>query len=346
MKTIRGISRGFTGALVLVAGLRAGAPGLAEDAPPAGEETYPRTVHKVWYRTGTDRGITGPKLTGDLVITPESLEFLADKRDISIPFDAVRMISLGQMRGDVDTEWVVLSIFRGESHELVGLRDGRRMGYGQGTGELYDTLRATARRYSLAQFAAPEGFRPYAELDRVFALAVPASWSSYHHDLGTVKGIVRWGTVVFTPPAAYGEGQSAPPASRSRDVPAELRQGHGPAWVIVRREVAPGMSCEGFARGALRTLAEWIATDPFFGPPIALADPPPFEPVQIEGCAGLRVVARGPEGGDDAPLLDLRVVAREDVALLMGLRSTVARHERDREPFEKGVASLRLAVTR
>lgn len=334
--------------LVLAAALGGDPPGRAQDEPPKVEETYPRTVHKVWYRTGSSHGITGPKLSGDLVITPESLEFLADKEDISIPFDAVWMISLGQMKGDVDTEWVVLSLRRGEDRTLVGLRDGSKLGYGQGTDELYQSLRATARRFSRAQFDAPEGFRPYTELDRVFAMAVPAGWSTYHHELSSVEGIIRWGTVVFTPPSATAEPGKAPetPAvQRARTLEA-IRQGRTAAWVVERREAAAGMSCAGFDKGALRVLGAWIAADAFFSRPAAQDDPPRFEPVEIDGCIGLRLVLRGPGTEPDAPLLDLRIVAREETAVLVGLRSKVATYEQDREPFERGISSLRLAVTR
>jgi len=343
----RRIGQGLAWMLVLAAGLSGSSTGGSPDEPP-GEETYPRTVRKVWYRTGSARGITGPKLSGDLVITPESLEFLADKQDISIPFDAVWMISLGQMRGDVDTEWVVLSILRGEERELVGLRDGSKLGYGQGTDELYQFLRATARRFSRAQFVAPEGFRPYTELDRVFALAVPAGWSTYHHELSSVEGIIRWGTVVFTPPSAMadpGKAPDPPAVQRARTLEA-IQQGRTAAWVVERREAAAGMSCAGFAKGALRVLGGWIADDRFFGHPLAQDDPPRFEPLEIDGCAGLRLVQRGPGPELDAPLLDLRIVAREETVLLMGLRSKVATYEQDREPFERGISSLRLAVTR
>jgi hypothetical protein len=326
----------------LALALAVAAPAAAPDDP-AGADTWPRTIRGVWYRTGTERGITGPKLSGDLVITPESLEFLAPKRDVSVPLDAVRMISLGRMRGDVDTDWVVLSVQRGDERELVGLRDGRKLGYGGRTVELYETLRDLARRSSKAQFAAPEGLRPYTELDRVFAIAVPDGWSVYHHDLVSVEGTIRWGTAVFTPRPVLDDAAGDKERARSLEA---VQQGRVTAWVVERRESAPGMGCAGFTKGSLRTLRRWIADDPFFGRPFSLDESPSFEPASIDGCAGLRLLIRAEQDGPAAPLLDLRVVARDDTAVLVGLRSTAGELERDRDSFERGVSTLRLAATR
>jgi len=325
-------------ALALAAALAGDA---ADQQPPDG--TWPRTVPRVWYRTGTQRGIAGPKLTGDLVITPESLELLASKRDVSIPFDAVRMISLGKMRGDVDTEWVVLSVQRGDERELVGLRDGRKFGYGGRTTEIYEMLHETAQRFSWAQFSAPEGFRPYPELDRVFAVAVPQGWSTYHHDMESVDGLVRWGTVVFTPRPLLEETATG---KERRHALEAIQRGQMTAWVVDRREVEGGMSCEGFHKNALRTLGGWISEDPFFGQPFTVGESPAFEPTRIDGCAGLALALRAEEDGPDTPVLELRIVAREGTLVLMGLRSTVARLDDDRAQFELGVSTLTLAATR
>ena len=330
------LAAGLALALVLLGGvvrLR------AADAPT--EEGYPRTLAGVWMRTGTDRGITGPKLSGDLVITPESLELLAGKRDVSIPLASVRMISYGTMRGDVDTEWVVLEVVRDGKRELIGLRDGRKLGYGQRTGELYEVLRDTARRFSRAQFSTSEGFRAYTELDRVFAMDVPADWTLYHHDLVHVDGLVRYGTVVFTA-APLLEADDPKGKARARAL-GKIQQGQATAWIVTRREALGGMKCDGFDKGALEALGEIVASDPFFGPPLPPAAPSAFEPVEIDGCAGLRLVSRTET---THAVLDLRVVAREGTLVLVGLRTTEAELPGQSAAFERAVASLRLAATR
>ena len=326
--------------LAALAVVLAGAwPIPAADEPP--EAGYPRTIAGVWMRTGTDRGITGPKLSGDLVITPESLELLAGKRDLSFPFDAVRMISFGTMRGDVDTEWVALTLVRGGKRELIGLRDGRKLGYGQRTGELYRELRDTARRFAWAQFSASEGYRPYTELDRVFAIEVPAEWTLYHHDLVHVDGVMRYGTVVFTAEPLL---EADDPKGKARGhALAKIQQGAVSAWIVTRREALGGMKCEGFDKGALPALGEIVAADPFFGRPFGFDAPPEFAPVEIDGCAGLRLVARA---GASSAVLDLRAVAREGTLVLVGLRTTEADLPRESATFEHAVSSLRLAATR
>jgi len=105
------------------------------------------------------------------------------------------------------------------------------------------------------------------------------------------------------------------------------------------------MGCDGFHKGARRTLERWIAEDPFFGHPFSVGEAPDFEPASIDGCTGLRLVLRATGEGSGAPVLDLRIVAHDGTLALVGLRSTAGELDKDREPFEQGVSTLTLAAT-
>ncbi len=303
--------------------------------------SFPRTLEKVWYRTASGRS------AGDLTITPDTLEFFGKKRSFSIPFSAISMISLGKMQGDLNNDWVVLALDQGETRELVGIRDGRKLGYGQRTEDMAEVILTAARRYAWAQFRAPPEFEAYSELDHVFAMGVPRGWSSYHHELVSVGSAVVWGTVVFTPrelTTATGPPASDDETKRDRAL-AQIQSGELTAWVVHRMEAVGGMSCDGFSDKAQRTLGSWIANDPFFAEPFQIDEPPRFESTTLGPCAALRLLARSGTGGED-PLLDLRVGSHNGMAILVGLRSTAARYATDVELFARALATFEFAVAR
>jgi hypothetical protein len=151
---------------------------------------------------------------------------------------------------------------------------------------------------------------------------------------------VRYGTVVFTAEPLL-EVDDPKGKARARAL-GKIQQGQATAWIVTRREALGGMKCDGFDRGALAALGEIVATDPFFGPPLPHAAPSAFEPVEIDGCAGLRLVSRSET---TRAVLDLRVVAREGTLVLVGLRTTEAELPGQSAAFERAVASLRLAAT-
>jgi hypothetical protein len=322
--------------------------GTSNDVVESEAEKYPRTIHDVWYRTEKKRGLTGSKHSGDLTITSGSLELFARKTDISIPFSSVRMISFGKMRGDVDTDWIVLSVDRGDERELIGLRDGRKLGFGQRTEDLFQEIVDAAEQFSWAQFAAPDGLEPYAELDHVFAMAVPEGWASYHHELVGVDGVVVWGSVVFTPEPLVETTAPARPQERgSRQAALEtIQSGRTTAWVVRRRETVGGMSCDGFTSKGVKNLRGWIADDPFFGEPFVIAEDEPFESSEIDGCRGLKLLVRSDEASTGGAVLDLRVAGSDEVAILVGLRTTAENYERDLDDFERAISTFKFAVAR
>ena len=310
-------------------------------------DDYPRTIQKIWYRTGKERGFTGPKHSGDLMITRDSLEFLSKKADISIPFESVGMVSFGKMRGDVNTDWVVLTVRDAGLQRLIGFRDGRRMGYGHRTPEIYETVIDVAEELSWGQFSAPDGLEPYTELDHVFAVAVPKGWASYHHEMISSDGSVFWGTVVFTPDAMTTDASENHLEGTERELALEaIQRGETTAWVLRRVESKGGMSCEGFTDKALKTLGGWIARDPFLSVPF---DPPgstAFEPITIGVCQGVRAILRADDSTTPVSVVEVRAVSQGDATLIMSLRTTVEDHENDLTLFEAALPTVKFAITR
>ena len=312
-----------------------------------GPQGYPRTIEKIWYRTGKERGFIGRKHSGDLMITRDSLEFLSKKADITVPVESIEMVSFGKMRGDVNTDWVVLTIRDGTVQRLIGFRDGRKMGYGARTPEIFETVLDIAEELSWGQFAAPAKLEPYTELDHVFAVAVPQGWSSYHHEMISTEGSVFWGTVVFTPEPMTSDAAETHLEGTERELALEaIQRGETTAWVIRRVESRSGMSCEGFTQKALKTLAGWVARDPFLGVPFEAPTSTVFEPETVGGCRGVRASLRAQGSMAPVPLIELRVVSQGDATLILGLRTTERDREADLELFEAALPTVKFAITR
>jgi hypothetical protein len=256
------------------------------------------------------------------------------------------------MRGDVDTEWVVLTVKSDGERSMIGLRDGSRWGYGHRTREIYEMLVRAVEDLSAAQFSRTPGFEPYTELDHVFAMPIPQGWSSYHHELVAVDGVVRWGVVVFSEQPLidpHAEIPLSPTSNRTerKRVLRELQQGKATAWILRRFESSGGMSCAEFKHKTLHTLRRQIAEDPFFGVPFTITDDQPFETVSsIDDCATLRLKLEAVTEEDRTVVLDLRMVSRGGAVALIGLRTTAEDYDHERKMFDEAVRELRFAATR
>lgn len=329
-------------------------PALTADAPQAEpaaadevESAYPRTIEKIWYRTGQNLGFAGPKHSGDLMITRNSLEFLSKKADISIPFEAVGMISFGKMRGDVNTDWVVLTIDDGGARRLIGFRDGRKLGYGVRTPDIYESVLDVAEELSWGQFTAPEGLVPYTELDHVFAVAVPQGWPSYHHEMISSGGDVFWGTVIFTPESMTSDASENHLDGTERELALEaIQRGESSAWIVRRVASKGGMTCEGFTDKALKSLQKWFDKDPFLNVPFDRPEISAFEPAPVGVCQGVRATLEADASPEVRAVLELRVVSQGNATLILALRTTAENHDADLELLEAALPTVKFAITR
>ena len=327
------------GARTFGAALAVGIAGLAVAVAADDPLALPHTIEKVWYRTDTEHGTFGRKHEGDLRITDEALEFSAPRAELRIPLAALRMISLGPMGADFDTEWVVLGTEREGTRTLVGLRDGRKMGFGARTPQIFDTLVRLARERGLAQFGAPEGFVPYTQLDRQIALAVPEGYRALQHGVATLERSNVRGTVLFSPAAPVEAGEAG-----RQEIVERIRLGESPAWVLAIREARRGMRCSGMNDKGRADLAAWIGEHEMLG--LGLAAATPLEAVPIDRCTGVRGSWRGALDGGAPIVLDVRAVSDDEFVYVLALRTTSESAAEAREAFERGVLTLRLAVAR
>lgn len=312
-----------------------------------GASAYPLTVERVWYRTQASPGIRGAKHSGDLTITEEALEFSTRKLDLFVPWSAVRMISLSAMRGDVDTEWVVLAVDRGRGRERIGLRDGRLLGYGGRTRELYDTLIAAARHLSAAQFDAPPGFEPFVELQFHYVMAVPRGWSSYYHEVVDTDGRPLGGTLVLSPNrllAPEGASREAQQGERAR-ARERIVAGAETAWILVRQPSRDVDGCSGLGSDAAVRLSESVAGDPFFGAGLPAPREADWQVVEFAGCRGMRLgIADRSAAAADAKILELHVVSDGETLFMLGLRTTVEVADDALRLFRQGTESAHVSA--
>lgn len=337
-------------ALAWAAAGAAGGAASAERPPDEGSQSVrpPVTFEKVWLKTGKKRGRGTSRMTGDLTLTEAELTFSSRKRDVTIPLESIHRLSYGKMRGDVDTDWIVLAILEDGQRRLVGLRDGRKLGYGQQTDLIYDTILDLIRRAGVAQYDVPEGFRVYDRLDDQFTMAIPAGWTVYHRTLVDTGQYGVWGEAVFSPEPVISEAEPEPVERE------ELRQrmlraiddGEAGAFFVDRREARRGMLCEGLSEKAMDRLQQWVTDDPLFDQGRGVEESIRTEPIVIDGCKGLRIVRQSRRPDQAQRVLDLRVVSDDEIVFLFGLRSQADRYESDLALFETAVGSVRLSVAR
>ena len=248
------------------------------EAPPV----LPHTVERVWYR-GEDRPFGKIfRAGGDLVIREDSLEFVHRKHGWSVPLEGISMIALGVMKGDVDTDWVILVLRDGQPERVVGIRDGHRLGYGRETRGIFELLREVARSRKVAQFDVPEGLEPYEQLDRMLAVAFPAGWHPLHLSRSIdLDHVLPLGRTSFTP----DEVETA-----------DQLEGGVTRLLVERTDVSgyESAGCRDGLPGRLQAeIMERFAADPVSMGGLTLTRAPDAAPLTIGSCQGIRVVLEG-----------------------------------------------------
>ena len=325
---------------VLVAALAHAAPAAAvgdEDT----EVALPMTIEKVWYRE-QKRRFKAFKFAGDLTLTTVGLDFASKKKNLSFPLESISIISLGRLGKDVDTEWVILTLDHPGLPPMIAFRDGRRLGYGQRTQEIYDRLKKALRQLSAAQYRAPAGFEIYDRVDSRFTLAIPEGWSHFLHSSVYVDNFLKAGLLIFSPKRlAFGED----PAGDGPTV-AEVQSGRALAFSAHLSAAVKGMRCDGFsdtAEGRLRDeLRRAVSIE---ADPISQISKP-LMPFSLGGCQGIRAEgrARSSEGRDF--LWNLCAVSDGETLFIFVLRSDEEHYDDRRELFEIALESFRLVLGR
>lgn len=328
------MKRGAILAAVLAAGF------ASADAP-----KFPVTIEKVWlHRQGAwfHKG-------GDLVVTKEGLEFLAGKRNVSISMNDIYMVSFGQMRGDVDTEWVVIATGKEGPAEIYGVRDGKKLGYGRRTDEIHELLLSALRRAGAGQYRVPPGHRSHDTAAFHCTFAVPEPWHAYEHEIVVVPGGTFWSDTVFSPAEIEPpRREDDDPLGRLVDDPELTRvmDGETAGFFVSRRPADGGMTCDGLSKKARNRIVDLAGRARVEERGWELVGEPKVTRSRLAMCEGLRIEAgaRRPDG--EPVTVVVRAAAHGGALFLVGRHFTAEAEAGSRAAFSTAVETFRMAVAR
>jgi hypothetical protein len=328
--------------LLVLVGL-ATAPAVA-----APETSLPLTVEHVWFRTVKGQSLLRfSNAKGDLTIGPDGISFSTHKKSTEIPIERVQQITYGKIKGDVDTEWVLLGIGEKRADAIIAVRDGRKLGYGQKTWEIYEKMKAALEQISAAQYRVPQGYRALADFSRQFTLAVPEPWDIYIESLVFVGERAPWGTIFVSSerirrqPRPDGEGARTVVDEDALD---RARTGENPAFFIERMPVEGGMRCKGFSKEGLERFLDLAAEGALFHGGGKIAANPTVSPEIIDRCKGLRIRGRVEAEDGTQTEIDLHAAANGDTLFVIGLRAIPEKYEEYREVLDSSLATLMFSV--
>jgi hypothetical protein len=340
------------GIAVLAAVLATAMPVFGASEKPDGETPatlgipspeFPVTIQKVWYRTDKNTGFGKSYKMGDLVVSTDSLEFVHRKRGWKVPLHDIHMMSMGKMKGDVDTEWVVLSLRSEKRGSLRGLRDGRKMGFGGRTGEIFEILKRAVEQASAAQYDVPEGFRAHTDLEHLFTVGIPEDWSAYNRSRVIQEGKVREGTVVFFEgrlPEGVTTVEDGEASPEVRDLLDGIATGEKRSFLVERRTAGKGMRCSGLDPEVVSVLSGELAAvwnSPTTGE---------IDDVEVDGCRGARFRIRGPGRDGNTRIADVTVVSHGRMLYLFRIEVLEEYYEAARETLEASMDTVRFSLAR
>lgn len=195
---------------------------------------------------------------GTLSFGEQGLTFDSRKIDFELPYEAIRIVHRGTLGTDVDTEWIVITATYEGRLQRIGIRDGKKLGYGARIDRFDDALTQRLAEGGHAHFAAPAGFSSLATPDHRLALAAPE------------------GAQLRVVDAVIGEDGALATGVLALEAP-----GVEGAWTIVIRKSPRRSGCDDYDEQAV---AERLAADGYSD--IRL------EPVEVAHCDGAEVHAR------------------------------------------------------
>ena len=275
-------------------------------------------------------------------MTAEGLDFSSKKRNLSFPLESISIISFGLLGRDVDTDWVILSLDHPGLPPLIAFRDGRRLGYGQRTEEIFQQLRRALRQLSAAQYGAPAGLEVYDRMDSRFTFAIPEGWNHFLYSSVYTDQRLRAGLLIFSPirlsvgKKPDGDGPTV----------VEVRNGRAQAFSLQLSAALRGMACEGFAAAAQDRLRHELQRAVSLGAEAEPDLPQSLAPFSFGGCQGIRAEGRHPTPGGGELLWDLRAVSDGETLFVFTLRSDEGHYDDHRQVFGQVLETFRLVLAR
>jgi len=331
----RRVVAALTAALVWAAcfGFPANTVTAAEEA---GEPELPVTIDKVWckgIKKKSWNGLGSFRWLADLTVTEDALEFVGKKKALTIPLDSVRIVSLGKLKGDVNTDWIVLELDQPGDTGIIGFRDGSKLGYGQRTEEMFFRLRGLLRQLGVAHFSAPQGFVPYTKFDTQAGIIIPEGWNEYAHAVIYEGDNRPAGSLIFSAHKIVTKSEVE-----------EAMRGERPAIFVHLSEQTRGMSCDGFSEKAREGLLDRAAADLVADYTFHVVDAPQSTAVPISECQGLSIRGHSRSANGTELWLERRVVAHGRALYTIDLRSSEANPGELVETLNRVANGLRFAV--
>jgi hypothetical protein len=248
------------------------------------------------------------------------------------------------MKGDVDTDWALLTVGVTEPYDLVGFRDGRKWGFGRRTAEIYQQIRAAIKQLSAAQYRTAPGYKTYEDPDQGCALAIPEDWSTYIESLVVISNRSPWGTTIVSEQPIRAIEETADGEVKAVDdleLLDAILAGESPGFFIERSPAGRGMRCTGFSKNGREQMLSRAREDIVFGEHYDTLEQPSATAVIVGGCDALRMFGRSRRADGAEVVLDLVAVARGDTLYLFGLRALADRYADYRRTFAEAMATLK-----
>ena len=328
--------------LAVVLTLAASVVPASPSIDPAGlvsEIDLPTTVGRVWARNHSKKGM------GDLGVSVEGLDFQGgkEKRSFSIPFASIRLLSFGRLGHDVDTDWVVLEVEEAGETRLVGLRDGRKFGFGKETDELHALLKRVFQQTRAAQYDVKPGMATYDALDNLLTLAVPEEWTPFDRSRIHLDGYPDLGRLLLTAEriSAGRERKDETQSDLKRFDAGEIR-----GMFVDRREPTSGMRCDGFSTKAQAAALDWFREDLRSNGGWTILGEPRVEVTSLGKCQGLRISAEARNDAGEPMEIDHRLAARPEAVVTLGFTLPGKGRDALRRTVTEIVESFRFTVAR
>jgi hypothetical protein len=308
----------------------------AAEPPPI---QLPVSFDKVWYRPGSRGGFGGAKETGFLTIGKEGIEFAAKKSAQVWSWDKIENASYGRMRGDIDTDWVVLGLTdAGGERITVGFRDGQKLGYGQSTVRLFETIISALRQNEAGPWAVPSGFQLFDDLYKQFTIAYPIGWQPHHENMTALDGKPIWGRSWFGgQPWAELRSDAVLQAKAIK----QLERGQAQGLLLDRLAAPKGLRCDADEEKAVKRLLPMIEERL---DPLRWSIAPQVETVRLDGCNAWSFVGTAATSNGDPG--EVRITAISDGLSVYLMQSRGDLDATEIEIFETFVNSIRIAVAR
>jgi hypothetical protein len=253
------------------------------------------------------------------------------------------MITYGKVAGDVNTEWVLLAVGERRSDTVVAIRDGRKLGYGGRTLEIFSRMKSALASLAAAQYRVPPGLRAFDDFDRQFTLAVPEAWQTYLQSTILVGDRAPWGTIVFSAEPIRTPGADGRPVL-DEQVLDRVLAGEVPALIVERRPAEKGMGCGGFSTAALDRLLALATAGELLPGGAALLAPPTASPEPIDRCNGVRLRSRATGAAGVETEVDLHVAAENGTLFVFGVRALPERYDEARATLDRVMTTVQFSV--